>query len=636
MINPLIKIPRNIFQTWNTKDISPNFKGLTDTWKNNNPNYAYFLFDDDDRKTFIRKHFDTRVYNCYCRIVPGAFKADLWRYCILYVYGGVYADMDTICLNPVDIFLTEDTEFMTAIDLNNGFNTGKHNLFNSFIASVAKHPILLECISRIVHNVENHIVPPSNLDFSGPGVLGRSTNSYLKLNETESFVGKEGTLDTGAVHLLHFDPRFEYVTGLNQNVLFQNKNGNSCIKNIYREEIQNLNQTNTEFVDWGTCKNPILPAVPLSDLEGELPTIVTMFYNIRDREKGDSVGCPLNHSVDKYMNHAKQFILTLPYPLLVFTDDDNTIEFVSRVRNETKYSNKKTVIYKKLLEETYYYRHLDKLTELQKTYTIFNGHLDHETPLYIILNNNKFDFIETAIQNNPFNSKHFIWMDFGINHVALNTEKINEWINRIPDKVRQMCINPYIDNIDNKTMFQYIYHHTAGGLFTGSKENLLTYARLFREKTEQIYSEGWYQIDEAVMTMVQRENPDLFDLFYGDYNGIISNYLSPIHSLDIVLMCSQKYIEFNRTKEAYRILSYCTEYFMKNSGNVLVYMFLQQNIIAAYYQNDKRLPMEVVHLINQKKFSGHEGERTQIHSLLERNKENINFYVNQELVYKTF
>jgi hypothetical protein len=42
--------------------------------------------------------------------------------------------------------------------------------------------------------------------------------------------------------------------------------------------------------------------------------------------------------------------------------------------------------------------------------------------------------------------------------------------------------------------------------------------------------EDWYQIDEAVMTMVQRENYELFDFFYGDYEGIISNYLKPLHS----------------------------------------------------------------------------------------------------------
>ena len=64
--------------------------------------------------------------------------------------------------------------------------------------------------------------------------------------------------------------------------------------------------------------------------------------------------------------------------------------------------------------------------------------------------------------------------------------------------------------------FENIYHNCAGGLFSGSKENMLKYIELFKQKTEQIYSEDWYQIDEAVMTMVQRENYDLFDFFYGD------------------------------------------------------------------------------------------------------------------------
>ena len=113
-----VKISRNIFQTWSTKNISNEFKSLTETWTQFNPNYAYFLYDDDDCHAFIKKHFDDRVYNAYCRIIPGAFKADLWRYCILYIYGGVYCDIDTICMHSLDAFLNEDIEFMTAIDLN--------------------------------------------------------------------------------------------------------------------------------------------------------------------------------------------------------------------------------------------------------------------------------------------------------------------------------------------------------------------------------------------------------------------------------------------------------------------------------------------------------------------------------------
>jgi mannosyltransferase OCH1-like enzyme len=609
----LTKIPRNIFQTWETKDISEDFLALTQTWKTRNPNYAYFLYDDNDCLSFIKKHFDIRVFNAYSRIIPGAFKADLWRYCILYIYGGVYVDIDTICYNEIDLFLNEDIEFLTPIDLNNCPSIGTHNLFNAFIASAPKHPILLECINRVIYNIENNIIPHSNLDFSGPGILGRATNTYLNLNEETTFIGKQGFCNNDKVYFLNFECGTEYVKDKYNNILFQNKNGNQYIEKIYNEEIKKINH-----IDWGKCKIPIKP----------LPTIVTMIYNIREKENNNSDSA-YNHKINKYFELAKKFILKLPYPLIIFTDDEELSQMIKEERNTLK---EKTHIYNKKFEDTYFYTYKERLEELQKQYHIINGHLEHETPLYVILNNNKFDFMESAIELNPFNSTHFIWMDFGINHVAQNTEKIYEWIACIPDEIKQLCINPYVENVENKQMFQCIYHHTAGGLFTGSKENLLKYSELFKQKTQQIYNEEWYQIDEAVMTMVQRENPDLFDLFYGDYQGIISNYLSPINNISLILDASQKYINVNNTEKAFNILCYCSKYFENNIRDELVFRYIEQHIIADYYNNNRNILSSVIDLINLlKKFYS-----DRILFLLNNNKNNINFYENKyEIKYES-
>ena len=613
----LTKIPRNIFQTWSTKNISDKFRELSQTWINNNTNYAYFLFDDSDCEDFIKKNFDESVYNAYCRIIPGAFKADLWRYCILYVYGGVYVDMDTICNRTIDDFLDENIEFMTPIDLNNCPYYGKYNLFNCFIASIPRHPILLDCIKRIVHNVENNIVPFSNLDFSGPGILGKSTNLFLGLDEDNSFIGKEGI--NNKIKFLKFEYGTEYIKDLETDtVLFQNKNGNSLIQEIYDNEVKQTNH-----IDWGTCKNPIKK---IQNKYGtNEPTIVTMFYKIREKENNTS-NSSLNHNANRYIAFAKNFLFKLPYNLIIFTDIDELVDIINEERKA--YMNK-TYIYKKKFEETYYFNHLEKLKILQTKYHILNGHLEHETPMYIVLNNNKFDFIQSAIELNPYNSSHFIWMDFGINHVALNPEKISEWIFNVPDKIKQLCINPYVENVEDKNMFQYIYHHTAGGLFSGSSTNLLEYCKLFKQKTEQIYNEEWYQIDEAVMTMVQRENPDLFDLFYGDYQGIISNYLTPIHNIDLILRGSQKCIDSNKTKQAYIILCYCNKYFEENPNNELIFNFIQQHIIVDYYNNNCMILQSVVKLINLLKTMYY--ERTDF--LLKSNTNNINFYTNKGEFY---
>jgi len=611
----LQKIPRNIFQTWETKDISDNFRIITQSWIQNNPNYGYFLYDNNDCEQFIKKNFDERVYNTYCRIIPGAFKADLWRYCILFIYGGVYVDIDTICLGNIDAFLNEDIEFMTPIDLNNCPNIGTHNLFNCFIASIPKHPILLNCINRIVNNVENNILPISNLDFTGPGILGRSTNVFLNLNEETSFIGKQGYHNNNTVYLLKFEFGNEYVKEMNNNILFQNKNGNIEIQKIYNEEIKKI-----DHIDWGNCKNPIKK---IYDKTG-CPTIVTMFYNIREKENYKYTS-QLNHNPNKYFESAKQFILKLPYNLIIFTDDESCIDLVNKERSLLQ---SKTYIYNKKFEETYYYRHLDKLTELQEQFKIINGSQSHESPMYIILNNNKFDFMDLAIELNTFNSSHFVWIDFGINHVALDSNEIHKWINKIPDKIKQLCINPYLENDTQKDFFRYIYHHTAGGLFSGSKQNLLKYSELFKLKTEQIYNEEWYQIDEAVMTMVQRENPDLFDFFYGDYNGIISNYLEPIHNIDLIMQGVSKAINYNNTHFAFKILRYFHSYFEKNMDSEFIYNYVLFHIIVDYYNNSNAILPEVIFIINNKILK----KDYKMIEVIKNNMNNLNFYINKSMI----
>ncbi len=252
-------------------------------------------------------------------------------------------------------------------------------------------------------------------------------------------------------------------------------------------------------------------------------------------------------------------------------------------------------------ENTYFYSYIDKITELRTKFTILNGNPNHETPLYIILNNNKFDFIEKSIEINPFSSTHFIWMDFGINHVAKNTEKIHEWILHVPDKIKQLCINPYLENDDRKLLFRYIYHHMAGGLFSGNISNLLLYSSKFKQMIDKIYQEEWYQIDEAIMTMVQRDNPELFDLYYGDYQGIISNYLEPIHNLDLIQRMLYKSYEMRRRDVSKQICQYMKSYFIKdeNQNNHFFKDYIFNNIVISLDTEPKQLSSELITLINK-------------------------------------
>ena len=238
------KIPLKFYQTWKTKELSTEFQSIVDTWKIQNPHYTYHLFDDTEAGQFIKYNFDKEVYDAFNKLKIGAFKADLFRYCVLYINGGVYADIDTICMNNLDLFLKNNIEFATPIDFNTHPIWGKYNLFNAFMASIPRHPILLDCINRVVYNVKNNIKPISSVDLTGPGVLGRATNIYLNLNETTSFVNREGIINN--ILLLKFEQETEYVKNEEGYILFQNKNGNRDIKRIYDNESKKNNMN----VDW--------------------------------------------------------------------------------------------------------------------------------------------------------------------------------------------------------------------------------------------------------------------------------------------------------------------------------------------------------------------------------------------------
>ena len=242
-------IPKKIFQTWEHNDIEPEFQKIIDKWKEFNPDYEYIFHDSGQRLKFIEENFEETVVNAYNKIIPGAYKCDLWRYCVLYTYGGFYADIDTVCMGKLNDITRGNIDFIVPIDLNP--REGQHNLACGFIGSVPKSPILLDAINRIVFNVENNIIPTSKLDFSGPGLLGRAVNKFLKLEETISFVGKEGIQNK--IIFLHFDPNTEYMKDVDTNkTILQNKNGNADIIKLYNVECNKL----THFNSWVTM-NPL-------------------------------------------------------------------------------------------------------------------------------------------------------------------------------------------------------------------------------------------------------------------------------------------------------------------------------------------------------------------------------------------
>ena len=149
LINNNQKIPKKIFQTWSKNELSKEMYDSVMTILNRNQEYDYYFYDDNDCRKFIEDNFSEQVLQAYDNLVPGAYKADLWRACILYVHGGAYFDCKAILNYPIKTFLKPNVSCLLCTDL------FQDNIYNAIVMSVPKNNYLLEIIKSITETSLN-------------------------------------------------------------------------------------------------------------------------------------------------------------------------------------------------------------------------------------------------------------------------------------------------------------------------------------------------------------------------------------------------------------------------------------------------------------------------------------------------
>jgi mannosyltransferase OCH1-like enzyme len=100
-------IPKIIWQTHNYKyqDLPEHLKKICRNWQNVNPGWEYRYVDHIEREKFIKDNVP-ELYDLYLKIQPFV-QSDIWRTSVLYKFGGVYADMDSVCVKPIDYILQD-------------------------------------------------------------------------------------------------------------------------------------------------------------------------------------------------------------------------------------------------------------------------------------------------------------------------------------------------------------------------------------------------------------------------------------------------------------------------------------------------------------------------------------------------
>jgi mannosyltransferase OCH1-like enzyme len=181
-------IEKNIFQTH--KSISyinskPKLINCIQSWIINTNEFNYFFYNNQMCDDFIKNNFDEKIYQAYSILPINVMKADLWRYCIIYYYGGIYADADTICkINP-NIFI--NNSLLTIVPEN------ETHLCQWTFSAPKNSPILKTIIDLSVERILNtHIKGEHIIHYlTGPGVFTDGIEKYLLENNKPIFSNKK-------------------------------------------------------------------------------------------------------------------------------------------------------------------------------------------------------------------------------------------------------------------------------------------------------------------------------------------------------------------------------------------------------------------------------------------------------------
>ncbi|CAF0748756.1 unnamed protein product [Adineta steineri] len=186
-------IPKHIIQTSKS---SSDVNIATNSFIRLNPTYQYIHYNDSIAENFVRRTMPDYIYQTYISLPEPVMKADYFRYIVLLVKGGIYTDMDTICLQPIDTWIKGMIMNRTGLiigieadaslwDVWQGDYARQIQFVQWTIAAAPGHPILYEIVKRIADISRTMIRDMTSekqiLEWTGPAVWTDVITNYISV-----------------------------------------------------------------------------------------------------------------------------------------------------------------------------------------------------------------------------------------------------------------------------------------------------------------------------------------------------------------------------------------------------------------------------------------------------------------------
>lgn len=281
-------IPKIVWQTWKDNNIVPEVQNNINKMKKINPEYDFRLVTDIECDKFIKENFNNQIYQAYLNINPkyGAAKADFWRYCVLYINGGIYLDLDSFIEEKLSNIIKDRDEALISLEMWNfpvekewhssfsdsdkiqkllEYDNEKINEYLNYFGETKQlaqniliyrpnHPFLLDVINTVVSNINKwkQIEPNHKIESS--------------ISKTIHITGPSAY--TYAIIKCIYENKRKYNYRIIDNNNVQFRISEEFTNNMYKNNINNYKNMNNE---------PFI--TNNSNTEEEIPKIIWQTYN---------------------------------------------------------------------------------------------------------------------------------------------------------------------------------------------------------------------------------------------------------------------------------------------------------------------------------------------------------------------
>ncbi|KAI1363501.1 nucleotide-diphospho-sugar transferase [Xylaria arbuscula] len=158
--------PKKIWQLWKDDSENPTERtvGFPKKWRMINPQHRYERFTHDNCNAYVEDRFPASISQVFTSLTDPILRADLLRYLIMMVEGGIWADIDVFPHQPVSSWISKPY-YENSANLVLGIENDKHKrpiwpgspysiqLAQYTILAKPNHPAIISLVDRVISNL---------------------------------------------------------------------------------------------------------------------------------------------------------------------------------------------------------------------------------------------------------------------------------------------------------------------------------------------------------------------------------------------------------------------------------------------------------------------------------------------------